>query len=67
MGKLRWEVRVSSSRFHSEEIFSLLVAARRGFSRLTKRLKRKEWANFCEEANNVTTSTRRPGMGSNQR
>ncbi len=51
--KLRREVKVSSSRFRknrSEGNFSLLVAARRGFSKLTRKLKRKEWANFCEEA-----------------
>ncbi len=55
MGKLRQEVKVYSSFFsknHSEDNFSLLIAARRGFSRLAKRLKQKEWANFCEEANN---------------
>ncbi len=34
-----------------EENFSLLIAARSSFSRLARRLKQKEWANFCEEAN----------------
>ena len=51
--KLRREVKVSSSRFRksrSEGNFSLLVAARRSFSKLIRKLKRKEWANFCEEA-----------------
>ncbi len=51
--KLRREVKVSSYRFCrncSEGNFSLLVAARRGFSKLIRKLKGKEWANLCEEA-----------------
>ncbi len=51
--KLKREVKVSSSRFRknrSEGNFSLLVAAKRGFSKLIRKQKRKEWANFCEEA-----------------
>ena len=52
-GKLKREVKVSSSRFcrnRSEGNFSLLLAARRGFSKLTRKLKRKEWVKFFEEA-----------------
>ena len=51
--ELRREVKVSSSHFRkncSKGNFSLLVATRRGFSKLTRKQKHKEWANFCEEA-----------------
>ncbi len=65
-GELRREVKVSSSRFRknrSEGNFSLLVAARRGFSKLTRKLKRKEWANFCEEADSPESAYGYPLSG----
>ncbi len=59
VGKLRREVKVYLSCFcknYIAENFSLPIDARGGLSRLARRLKRKEWANFCEEANNPSGS-----------
>ena len=60
VNKLRREVKVSSSSFRrsrGEGNFSVLVAAKRGFSKFTRKLKCKEWTKFCEEADSPEKMT----------